>query len=288
MTLTTDETLFVEFLQSFSQFYKKAHEIAENTKGISILPMENGENDFKMYALDDICHSCNIFIDGNLRITPKTTDAIWYKKVGENFFIFLIEFKGDLLCRNSSKCTLVEVVDNLKNKNYNDELEHELFLLDKVLSKYSDRMLNGLAAKPLETVTIALPLIYEEYYEKNKENVEYLDIRNFLKNSRVVYRVVSISEDYEPNRQRTRSRSYRCSNIIPSLCKQLARERHDRELESSYESSLQTYYRRYERAGIVYSAGFVDNIAFNNFIENYLIGDEVKKSIFYILLLIYC
>ena len=288
MTLTTEETLFVEFLQSFPQFYKKAYEIAENTNGISILPMENGENDFKMYALDDICHSCDIFIDGNLRITPKTTDAIWYKKVGENFFIFLIEFKGDLLCRNSSKCTLVEVVDNLKYKNYNDELEHELFLLDKVLSKYSDRMLNGLAAKPLETVTIALPLIYEEYYEKNKDKVDFLDIRNFLKNSRVVYRVVSISEDYEPNRQRTRSRSYRCSNIIPSLCKQLARERHDRELESSYESSLQTYYRRYERAGIVYSAGFVDNIAFNNFIENYLIGDEVKKSIFYILLLIYC
>ena len=267
MTLTTDETLFVEFLQSFPQFYKKAHEIAENTNGISILPIENGENDFKMYAL---CHSCNIFIDGNLRITPKTTDAIWYKKVGENFFIFLIEFKGDLLCRNSSKCTLVEVVDNLKNKNYNDELEHELFLLDKVLSKYSDRMLNGLAAKPLETITIALPLIYEEYYEKNKDKVDYLDIRNFLKNSRVVYRVVSISEDYEPNRQRTRSRSYRCSNIIPSLCKQLARERRDRELESSYESSLQTYYRRYERAGIVYSAGFVDNMTFNNFIENYL------------------
>ena len=150
----------------------------------------------------------------------------------------------------------MEVVDNLKYKNYNDELEHELFLLDKVLSKYSDRMLNGLAAKPLETVTIALPLIYEEYYEKNKDKVDFLDIRNFLKNSRVVYRVVSISEDYEPNRQRTRSR--------------LAHERHDRELESSYESSLQTYYRRYERAGIVYSAGFVDNMAFNNFIENYL------------------
>ena len=247
-----------------------ATEIAENSKGISILPMDNGKNEFKMYALDDICHSCKIFREGNLLITPKTTDAIWYKKVGENFFIFLIEFKGDLLCRNSSKCTLVEVVENLKNKNYNDELEHELFLLDKVVSKYSDRMLNGLAAKPLETVTIALPLIYEEYYEKNKDDVEYLDIRNFLKNCRIVYRVVSISENYEPNRQRTRARSYRCSNIIPSICKRLANERHDRELNSSYESSLQTYYRRYEKAGIVYSAGFVDNMAFNNFIENYL------------------
>ncbi|MBQ2665590.1 hypothetical protein [Methanobrevibacter sp.] len=270
MSLTAEETQFVKFLESFPQFYKKAYEIAENAKGISILPMEGGKNEFKMYALDDICHSCNIFKDGNLMITPKTTDAIWYKKENNNFFIFLIEFKGDLLCRNSSKCTLVEVVDNLKNKNFNEEIEHEIFLLDKVLSKYSDRMLNGLAAKPLETVTIALPLIYEEYYEKNKDTVEYLDIRNFLKNSRIVYRVVSISEDYEPNRQRTRARSYRCSNIIPSACKRLANEKHDKELAASYESSLQTYYRRYERAGIVYSAGFVDNIAFNNFIENYL------------------
>ncbi|WP_458457026.1 hypothetical protein [Methanobrevibacter sp.] len=272
MTLTKEETLFVEFLNSFPQFYKKAHEIAENSKGISILPMDNGKNEFKMFALDDICHSCKIFREGNLLITPKTTDAIWYKKENSNFFIFLIEFKGDLLFRTSSKCTLVEVVDNLKNKNekLNDELEHELFLLDKVLSKYSDKMLNGLAAKPLETVTIALPLIYEEYYEKNKDNVEYLDIREFLKNSRIIYRVVSISEEYEPNRQRSRGRSYRCSNMIPSTCKRLAQEKHDREIDSSYESSLQTHHRRYERAGIVYSAGFVDNIAFNNFIEHYL------------------
>ena len=270
MTLTKEETLFIEFIHSFPQFYKKAHEIAENSKGVSILPMENGENEFKMYALDDICHSCDIFRDGNLFITPKTTDAIWYKKVDNNFFIFLIEFKGDILCKNTRKCTLMEVIENLKNKNFNDELEHEIFLLDKILLKYSDRMLNGLAAKPLETVTIALPLIYEEYYEKNKETVEFLDIHNFLKNSRIVYRVVSISEDYEPNRQRTRAKSYRCSNIIPSICKRLAREKHDRELDASYESSLQTYHRRYERAGIVYSAGFVDNMAFNNFIENYL------------------
>ena len=58
--------------------------------------------------------------------------------------------------------------------------------------------------------------------------------------------------------------------MIPSICKKLAHERHDRELDSSYESSLQTYHRRYEREGIVYSTGFVDNVAFNNFIENYL------------------
>lgn len=272
MSLTAEETQFVNFLESFPQFYKKAHIIAENNEGISILPTGKGRNEFKMYSLDDICHSCSIFKEGDVWFTPKTTDALWYKKIKENFFIFLIEFKGDYLCKNSSKCDLVDVIDTLKIKNddYNHEFNYEIKMLNKIVSKYSDRMLNGLAAKPLETVTIALPLIYEEYYENNKDSVDYLDIRNFLSSSRIIYRVVSISEDYEPNRQRSRGKSYRCSNMIPSACKKYADEKHDKELVASYESSLQTFHRRYERAGIVYSAGFVDNIAFNNFINNYL------------------
>ena len=265
--LTSDESKFVEFLKSFNQFYWPSHKIAENAKGVSILP-KSESNEFKMYALDEICHSCKIFKEGGISFTPKTTDAIWFKKQGDNFFIFLIEFKGDYLFKNSSKCSLVEVVDSLKNKNYYDELTREITSLDKIVSKYSDKMLNGLAAKPLETVTIALPLIYEEYYDAH--DVEYLDIRKFLSDCRIIYRVVSISAECEPNRQRTRARSYRSSNMIPSVCKKLAREKHDHELDASYESSLQTYHRRYEKAGIVYSAGFVDNVAFNNFIENYL------------------
>ena len=40
MSLTKEETLFIEFLNSFPQFYKKAHVIAENSKGVSILPMD--------------------------------------------------------------------------------------------------------------------------------------------------------------------------------------------------------------------------------------------------------
>ena len=271
MEYTKEESLFIDFLKSFPQFYKKSYEIAENKDGISILSHKNGKNEFEMYSLDDICHSCSIFKSDGIWFTPKTTDAIWYKKVGSNFFIFLIEFKGDFLFKNSSKCQLVDVYDTLKIKNeyFNNEFINEVKDLEKVISKYSDKMLNGLAAKPLETVTIALPLIYEEYYEKNKDDVEFLDIRNFLSNSRIIYRVVSISKD-EPNRQRTRGNSYRCSTIIPTICKKLAHERHDRELDATYESSLKTYHKRYVKAGIIYDAGFVDNTAFNNFIENYL------------------
>ena len=58
--------------------------------------------------------------------------------------------------------------------------------------------------------------------------------------------------------------------MIPSACKRYAENKHDKELVASYESSLKTYHKRYERAGIVYSAGFVENITFNSFINNYL------------------
>lgn len=265
---TDDERKFIEFLSSYREFYWPSHMIAENSKGITILPMGEGKNEFKMYALDEICHSCSIFRQDKVWFTPRTTDAIWYKKQAGNFFIFLIEFKGDFLFKTSSKCRLVEVIESLKGKDKNNEMKWEISSLDRVASKYSDNMLNSLAAKPLETVTVALPLIYEEYYANN--DVEYLDIRSFLASSRIIYRVVSISDGYEPNRQRSRGRSYRHSNVIPSVCRKLARKRHDPEIGSSYESGLQTYHRRYEKAGIVYSAGFVDNVAFNNFIENYL------------------
>ena len=120
MTLTKEEQLFVDFLKSFPEYYKKAHVIAENSKGVSILPMDGGKNEFKMYSLDEICQSCEIFREDHLLITPKTTDALWYKKENDNFFIFLIEFKGDFLCKNSTKCTLVEAVESLKKKNYTE------------------------------------------------------------------------------------------------------------------------------------------------------------------------
>jgi len=272
MEYSKEENLFIEFLKSYPQFYKESHKIAENKEGISILPTSKGRNRFKMYSLDDICHSCSTFEEDGIRFTPKTTDAIWYKKLKNTFCIFLIEFKGDYLCKNSTKCNLVDVLDSLqiKNDSFPDQFDYEIKSLKKVVSKFSDKMLNGLAAKPLETVTISLPLIYEEYYEKNKDQVDYLDIRTFLRNSRIIYRVVSIASDDEPNRLRERGKAYRCLNLIPTECQILANKMNDKELEASYESSLLTYHKRYERAGIIYDADFVDNTAFNNFIKNIL------------------
>ena len=273
MNYTEEELEFIKFLEFFQHCYKKAYIIAENKYKKTILPHGNGQNEFEMYALDDICDSCNSFFEDNIPFTPKTTDAIWYKKVNNIFCIFLIEFKGDCLFENSKKCDLIDVYETIKIKNesYSNEFDEVLDNLKEIIGKFSDRLLNSLASKPLETVTIALPLIYEEYFEKNKDNtdVSYIDIKNFLAKSRIIYRVVSFSKN-DPNRFKTRGRALRCSNMNPLMCERYAKKYQDRQISSPYESSLKTYHKRYEKAGIIFDAGFVDNISFNNFIDNYL------------------
>lgn len=271
---TDEETQFIKFLEYFENFYLPSHIIAQNIYGETILPTKKGKNHFEMYSLDDICKSCSCFKENDIIFTPKTTDAIWYKKCGDTFYIFLIEFKGDYLCKNSSKCSLIELKKDLENVNrqYNNDLKHIVGSMKNIVNKYSDKMLNGLAMKPLETVTVSIPLIYEDYFRNNKNDseVEWIDIRKFLNKSKIVYRVVSISENYEPNRHRSRGRAYRCSNMIPNACERYAEEELDDEPIKSYESNLRTYYKRYENAGIIYNYDFIENTEFNNFIKNYL------------------
>lgn len=271
---TDEETQFIKFLEYFENFYLPSHIIAQNIYGETILPTKKGKNQFEMYSLDDICKSCSCFKENDIIFTPKTTDAIWYKKCGDTFYIFLIEFKGDYLCKNSSKCSLIELKKDLENVNrqYNNDLKHIVGSMKNIVNKYSDKMLNGLAMKPLETVTVSIPLIYEDYFRNNKNDseVEWIDIRKFLNKSKIVYRVVSISENYEPNRHRSRGRAYRCSNMIPNACERYAEEELDDEPIKSYESNLRTYYKRYENAGIIYNYDFIENTEFNNFIKNYL------------------
>lgn len=189
MEYTEEECQFIKFLQAFPHCYKKVHVIAEDKTKKTILPTGDGRNDFKMYALDDICDSCNSFYEDGVGFTPKTTDAIWYKKEDNNFYIFLIEFKGDCLFENSKKCDIYDVYETMKEKckAYPGEFDEVVKDLKQVVYKFSDKLLNALALKPLETVTIALPLIYDEYYNRNKDkkDVSYIDIRNFLSKSRI-------------------------------------------------------------------------------------------------------
>lgn len=269
---------FIEFLNNYPRYYKPAYIISQNKDGEPLLPTGKNRNRFKMYALDEICKSCNIFEEENIKFYPKTVDAIWYKKHEDgSFYIFLIEFKGDKLYKNSKKCWLIDFVDTLKIKNdtYIGEFSEAITNLEKIIPKYSDKLLNSLILKPLESITVSIPLIYEDYIENNKnnENIKKIDIKEFLRKSKIVYRVVSISND-DYNRLRDRSEANRLSNI-PAACKEYVKNEDDNEAIKSYEENLKSYYKRYQKAGIIYDLKcFIGASEFNNFINRNFIENN--------------
>ena len=275
---TENEKLFKEFMESYSAYYKPVYIISKNSKGEPLLNHKKGKNQFPMYDLDKICSSCSIFRQGDFSFLPKTTDALWFRKhMDGNFYIYLVEFKGDKLYNKSKKCELVEYLDTL-NKRFEDNPNDPYAGIDKniiehIISKYSDKMLNGLALKPLETITIALPLLYQDYCSKHID-VKTFDIVNFLRDAQILFRVVSVSENLElasQNTHRNRGNSYRQGNQSSDVCVKQGLENEDYELLESYESNLKTYYKRYAEANIICDTdNFLDTSGFNNFINNYM------------------
>ena len=268
--LNDEEIQFVKFLNHFQEYYKTVIDIAESEHTENFLRDKLRNSDFKMFSLDDICQSCTSFEDDDIKFYPRTTDAIFYKKHGDGSFrIYLVEFKGSKLCEITKKCDLVDVYNNLMdlNKQYQNQLSGPVNEIKRILYKFSDSLFNSLVSKPIETVTIAIPLIYEEYYEKNKdqEGVEHIDIRKFLEDSKIIYRVVSKSDETN-NRHRARSNNYRCS-FYSKKCKKYAEENRDFSMLYSYESNLLTYHKRYEAAGILFDTDCIEDVAFDRFIN---------------------
>ena len=276
--LTKDESKFKDFIEYYSSYHKPAYIISKNDKGEPLLNNKKGKNQFRLYDLDKICASCSIFRQGDVLFTPKTTDALWFKKhPNGDFYIFLIEFKGHNLSNKSNKCELVEYLDTLnqrKKDNPNDPYAGmDASIIKQIIQKYSDKMLNGLALKPLETITIALPLIYQDYCSKN--DVESFDIVGFLRKSKIIYRVVCALEDQDDcvseNSFRERGRAFRTGKREPDACLKQGTIDNDYELLESLESNLATYYKRYAEANLILDTdNFMDKRAFNNFINNVL------------------
>ena len=276
--LNDDEKKFEEFMESYSAYFKHVYIISKTSDGEPLLTHKKGKNQFLMYDLDKICASCSIFRQGNFSFLPKTTDALWFRK-HENgeFYIYLVEFKGDKLYNKSKKCELVEYLDTL-NQRFKDNPNDPYAGMDKntikhIIGKYSDKMLNGLALKPLETITIAIPLLYQDYCSKHVD-IETFDIVSFLRKSKILFRVVSLPENLElasSNTQRNRANSYRQGNQSSDVCMKQGLKDDDYELLESYESNLKTHYKRYAEANIICDTdNFLDTSGFNNFINNYM------------------
>ena len=276
---TEDEQKFVDFIESYSSYHKPAYIISMDNKGVPLLNNKKGKNQFPMYDLDKMCGACTIFWHDGIAITPKTTDALWFKKDEENgvFYIILVEFKGDKLYHKSNKCELVKYLKTLKDRfrdnPFDDDARMDIPIIEKIIKKYSDKMLNGLALKPLETITIALPLLYQDYCNKH-EDVESFDIVGFLRNSEIIYRVVTIldeeNNDFPENPTASHLQSAATASEGSDICIEQGLVDEDMELLESYEANLATYYYRYAKANIICDTkNFIDKSGFNNFINDF-------------------
>ena len=264
MEFCDQQDLFCDFFKTYGAHLKKAHIIAKNNDDESILNVKSMGSNYEFYSLDTICQSRPLFFKSEITFTPKTIDAIRFKKCEDgSFCIYLIEFKGDKINNRTSKAKFKEYLDDLEQKlEYAEnpidrrDIKEIIDRITPLYNKYSDSLLNSLVLKPLETVTTALPLIYKDYCNKNNPD-ETFDMVEFLRNSIINYYVVLIPDD-DTNTFRTRTDAKTTSNTVV--------DEKDLELTENYETNLKTYYERYKQAGIINSYKFMDTSEFNNFV----------------------
>ena len=179
----SDNQLFIDFIKSFDDGMYRNHKFQDTITEIS--RRESGdrtplvENKKVMYSLDDIAKGSKILRD-NL---PKTTDALYYKEDGDKLSLILIEFKFHNLDDPDAGDLLDALVDNFfaeekkyKCLDYDDKKD-----LNKIRNYYGDGVTNALVLKPLESLKVVIPKLYEEYCSNNSDNEE-LDINNYLDN----------------------------------------------------------------------------------------------------------
>ena len=204
---------FKRFLESFrdeiytDDFFRKHNLFDEITE---ISRKDGGkrepliEREFKMFSLDDMCHACKL-LKGN---TPKTTDALFYRQnKDDSLSIYFIEFKYHNLDNPDWKDTLETIVDEINASNNKNKFkclsEEYKYQLTKINQYYGDEVEHKLILKPIESIEVVVPALYEEYCQKKDESQK--DIKTYLKN--VEKRVFVFVSDYSPSGKRNSSKN---------------------------------------------------------------------------------
>lgn len=213
---------FKNFLKSFQKLTYKNHNCFDTITEIS--RKESGRRDpliichKKMYSLDDIKDQSDI-LQGN---RPRTTDALWYREEGDNLILYLIEFKFHNLDDPDPKETLIDFVEKIYDdrRHYKCIDEDERFKLYKVKQYYGDDVNHGLVLKPLESIKVVIPKLYEEYCNQNSD-VEEMDIETYLDNIEKRYFIFvstyTQEEKSNPDHERSESRATNLEQFLDRL-----------------------------------------------------------------------
>ena len=207
----TNNQKFVLFLNGYdggshddNNYYDTIREISrkKSKKRDALIP-----NDFLMYSLDDIAKGSRRL----RRNLPKTVDALYYRFDDENddLSLYLIEFKFHNLDDPNPEDVLEELVDEFYafpkkfkciNKYKSD--------LNKIKKYYGDDVKHNLILKPIESIRVVIPELYEEYCKMNP-NAGKIDIEEYLDNIEkklfVFVSTYTVEGKYDPNKERSES-----------------------------------------------------------------------------------
>ena len=183
---------FINFIKSNDRFYEDITEISKSNFGKPLI-----ENDFKMYSLDEMCWNCKLLKEN----TPKTTDALWYKEsLDGKLTLYIIEFKFHNFNSPNAR-DMLEIMANDVNKYdcVSDKFKRNL---KKVKNYYGDEVEFSLILKPIESLSVVLPALYEQYCIDNGLPIK--DIRTFLDN--VEKKLIVFVSHYDDKRKHNMSK----------------------------------------------------------------------------------
>lgn len=187
MTLISNED-FIAFLDLYTVNPKYYDTIAE----ISWPKKSNGETDrnksplisssFKMLSLDDICKDCTKFNKNNL---PSTTDALWYNINSEGkLVLYFIEFKWHNLDVQKDQKIMDETFLNLvSGTKITTDMKDKFKKLRK--SYVDEDVTFKLRLKPFESLFIVLPMLFEDYCER--EHADLNGLHDFLESCEIKF-----------------------------------------------------------------------------------------------------
>ena len=189
---------FKEFIKSYEKFYKDITEISMSDFGESLI-----ENDFKMYSLDEMCWDCKLLEED----TPKTTDALWFKEsLDGKITLYIIEFKFHNFNNPNAKDMLEIMAKDVNDSELEDKYKclSDKFKnnLRKIKNYYGDEVEFSLILKPIESLSIVIPTLYEQYCID--KGIPQKDIRSFLDN--IEKRLIVFVSHYDDNKKHNKSK----------------------------------------------------------------------------------